>query len=178
MDGKTQLQKAYKAILNNDFERAAEWFERAIDAEPNNADYHYRLSITYARSNKLPKAVEHAETAVRLAPDAKQYRFHLSTLQARELLVRAGRAIDGTETNPYLAIALLQQAIALDPLSVEAHLLLAVAADAVGDAAQAMQAVNDALRLAPESDMVLSLLPSYEQKLKRFLGTDAARKPL
>lgn len=177
MDGLKQLQKAYEAILNNDFERAAQWFEQAIDAEPDNADYHYRLSITYARSNKLPKAIEHAETAIRLTPDNEQYRFHLSTLQARELLIQAQRTIDGSHPQPYLAMALLKRAIALDSLSVEAHLLLAVASDSVGDPVQAIQALNEALRLDPHNEAALALLRPFEQKLKRYLGTDAVPKP-
>ena len=55
MNGENQIQKAYESILGHDFEKAIEWFEKAIAEEPNNAAYHYKLSITFARSNKLIK---------------------------------------------------------------------------------------------------------------------------
>jgi tetratricopeptide (TPR) repeat protein len=175
--GGIQLQKAYRAILNSDFEQAAQWFERAIEAEPDNADYHYRLSITYARSNKLPGAVEHAAAAARLAPGCEQYRLHLAILRARELLVRAERDMGGGASQPHYAAAMLKQAIALDPLCVEAYLLLAVAADRIGDAALAIRSVHDALRLDPHNEAALALLPQLERKLKHFFDTDAGKQP-
>ncbi|WP_230876148.1 tetratricopeptide repeat protein [Paenibacillus validus] len=64
MDGELAIKKAYESILNHDFEQAIGWFERAIALNPNNASYHYKLSITYARSNKLSKAIRHAEQEI------------------------------------------------------------------------------------------------------------------
>jgi tetratricopeptide (TPR) repeat protein len=173
MDGGKELQKAYEAILKSDFEQAEDWFERAIAAEPDNAEYHYRFSITCARSNKLPRALQHAEIAAKLDSESDMYRLHLATLQARELMVQAERALDGSLEQPYLAVELLKQAIALDPLSVEALLLLGAAAEAIGDYALAVRSANDVLRLDPQHEAAAALLQQYEQKLSGYLGTNS-----
>lgn len=172
MNENHKLKRAYQAILNSDFEEAAFWFEKAIESDPDNADYHYRLSITYSRSNKLNKALEHAETAARLDPDKELYQLHVELLHAKELVVRAEKSLEGRTAQPLLAIALLKQAVSLDPLSVEAYLLLGVSSASAGDYAQAVQALREALRLDPEQESALSLLPVYERKLKKLLGTD------
>lgn len=172
MNGHQKQQKAYEAILNSDFEQAAFWFEQAIESEPDNADYHYSLSITYSRSNKLNKALEHAENAARLDPGKELYRLQVATLKARDLVVKAEKSLDGKGAQPLLAVALLRQAVSLDPLSVEAYLLLGVSSASAGEYAQAVQALREALRLDPQQESALSLLPVYERKLKKLLCTD------
>ena len=64
MKPESYIQKAYRCILQNDFEEALRWFEQAIIANPGDAEVHYRCSITYGRSNKLEMAITHAEEAV------------------------------------------------------------------------------------------------------------------
>jgi tetratricopeptide (TPR) repeat protein len=172
MDGEKEIQKAYEAILQNDFEQAIEWFERAIAAEPNHADYHYKLSVTCARSNKLQKAVEHAETAVRLEPENEQYRFHINTLKAKELLHQAEKFFDGADEQQYLAIPLLHEAIALDALSVDAYLLLGLAYANLQDYGLAIQAIKEAVRLDPQNDAAKALLAEYKLQLKQYLGSN------
>ncbi|MFC0214827.1 tetratricopeptide repeat protein [Paenibacillus chartarius] len=172
-DGHNLLQKAYEAILNSDYEQAEAWFEQAIAEEPDNADYHYRLSITFARSNKLNKAVLHAAKAVELDASREDYRLHLETLQSRELLYEAERTLDGTEAKAYLAVELLKRAVALDPLNTEAYLLLSVAADAAGEYALALQSVQEALRLDPAHEAARTLLPKAQRKLSQYLGTES-----
>ncbi|WP_077997230.1 tetratricopeptide repeat protein [Paenibacillus larvae] len=67
MNGEQEIQKAYQALLDNDFEQAIDCFEQAVRRDPLNADFHYKLSISCARSGKLKKALAHARDALRLA---------------------------------------------------------------------------------------------------------------
>lgn len=124
MNGEDQIQKAYESILSQDFEKAIEWFEKAITAEPDNAAYHYKLSITYARSNKLSNAIEHAAKATDLEQDNQVYRYHLQVLHARELVDKARRQLSTQSEHAERAIFLLKEAIVLDPLTIEAYLIL------------------------------------------------------
>ncbi|MDT2191680.1 hypothetical protein [Paenibacillus larvae] len=55
MNGEQEIQKAYQALLDNDFEQAIDCFEQAVRRDPLNADFHYKLSISCARSGKLKK---------------------------------------------------------------------------------------------------------------------------
>lgn len=168
MDGENEIKQAYASILDADFERAIDWFEQAVRVDPDNAEYHYKLSMTYARSNKLGKAIEHARRAEKLQPHNEAFRYHAQTLQAREQLARAEHYMNGT-METYLAVELLKEAVKLDPLLTEAHLLLAVA---YGDSEQyelALAAAKDAAKLDPHSAEANRLVAEYSRKLGRYM---------
>ncbi|NOU99180.1 tetratricopeptide repeat protein [Paenibacillus planticolens] len=166
MNGEDQIQKAYESILSQDFEKAIEWFEKAIAAEPNNAAYHYKLSITYARGNKLSSAIEHAVEAAQLEQDNEAYRYHLQVLHARELVERAQRHLSTQTEHAERAIFLLKEAIVLDPLAIEAYLILGEAFAFRNDYGRAHQTVADALRLEPNHELAKQQAERYQQKMK------------
>jgi tetratricopeptide (TPR) repeat protein len=165
MDGEHEIQKAYQSILGHDFERAIEWFDRAIAMEPDNAAYHYKLSITYARNNKLSKSIQHATTAVQLEPTREDYQFHLQNLNARELIFQAGRCFEGEEEQLKQGIDLLKKAIVLDPLALEAYLILGAAHARLRDFPSAILATKEALRLDPNHEIAKQHLMNYHKQL-------------
>nr|WP_028548638.1 tetratricopeptide repeat protein [Paenibacillus sp. UNC451MF] len=169
MNGKELIKKAYEAILNHDFELAVEWFEQAIAMEPDNASYHYRLSITYARNNKLSKAIEHASQAIRLDPEEDHFHYHLQHLRAKEIILKAENYIDDSGAQTWMAIALLKQAVALDSLSSEAYLMLGIAYSQVKEYSQAIQSIRELLKLDPQHEAGIELLEQYRNKLKHYM---------
>ncbi|UUZ79422.1 tetratricopeptide repeat protein [Paenibacillus sp. P26] len=180
MNGEEAIKKAYEAILKHDFDQAIAWFERAIEADPGCAAYHYKLSITYSRSNKLAKAIEHAKQAVALDPGDEHYQFHYQHLQARELMHQAEKLFEeSSDGRLWLAVALLNQAIDLDPLAIEAFLLLSVAYARLTEYSSAIRAVKELLKLDPNHTIGRRLLPEYEHKWKQYMqmsiGTVAER---
>lgn len=164
MNGEEQIQKAYESILVQDFEKAIEWFEKAIAAEPNNAAYHYKLSITFARSNKLMQAIEHASRAAQLEADNEAYRYHLQVLHARELVDKAQKELSSETEHAERAIFLLKEAISLDPLAIEAYLILGEAFAFRKDYGRAYQTVMEALRLEPNHEQAKKQAARYQQK--------------
>lgn len=177
MDGENPIKRAYASILESDFERAIEWFELAIREEPDNADYHYKLSVTFARSNRLGKAIEHAQRAKELEPDSEVYGYHLDTLQAKLHMQDAQKVMDGTDQT-YMAISLLMRAIELDPLSVEAHIMLSAAYADLQEYGKAVQMANESLRLDPEHPDAKRLAEKYRQQLKTYLRTQQTTKEI
>jgi len=169
MDGEQKLQKAYESLLSNDFAKAAEWFEEAIEEDPNNAALHYKLSITYSRNNKLQKATQYARNALSFDPDNELYLAHLQHLEALQYTREAKGYYDGTDESLYVVIYLLRNATRLDPLALESFLLLSEAYGGVEDYYQAMLAAKDALRLDPEQEMAQDLLYKYKRKLNEQL---------
>lgn len=151
MEGEKNIREAYASLLDHDFEQAIRWFERAVQEEPDNADYHHKLSISYARSGKLAKALKHAARACELNADAQEYRYHYRRLQALELIRKAEKMME-RERTPKRAEQDLRQAAALDPLSVEARLLLAVIRLREGDFPQAAAELDEALALEPHHE--------------------------
>lgn len=162
MVGENEIQKAYESILSHDFEKAISWFEKAIASEPDNAAYHYKLSITYARSNKLKKAIDHAEEAVRIDPDNEAFRFHLQNLRARSYVQEAENCLDPALKQMNKAIELLKEAIRLDPLSVEAYLILATVYASEKNYILALSAAKEAYRLDPLHELTKSLVNEYK----------------
>ncbi|MDD9267670.1 tetratricopeptide repeat protein [Paenibacillus sp. GCM10023248] len=167
MNGEDQIQKAYESILVQDFDKAIEWFEKAIAAEPNNAAYHYKLSITFARSNKLMQAIEHATRAAQLEEDNEAYRYHVQVLHARELVEKAQKALTTETEHAERAIFLLKEAIVLDPLAIEAYLILGEAFAFRQDYGRAYQTVLEALRLEPNHEQAKQQAARYQQKMKK-----------
>lgn len=166
MDGDQKIQKAYESILQHDFERAIEWFEQAVKDQPDNADYHYKLSITYARSNKLNQAISHAERAWKLAPDHEKYKLHIEHLRSRLYMKKAEKSLDGQEHLPY-AVSMLTRAITLDPLAVEAYVLLGTVYSELGDYKEAIEAFREASKLDPNNKQAMQLLIVCQQKLRQ-----------
>ncbi|TXK81384.1 tetratricopeptide repeat protein [Paenibacillus sp. N3.4] len=166
MNGENQIQKAYESILGHDFEKAIAWFEEAIAAEPNNAAYHYKLSITFARSNKLLKAIEYASKALELEVENEVYRYHLQVLHARELVEKALKQLSLESEHAERVIFLLKEAITLDPLSIEAYLILGEAFASRKDYARAYQTVQEAIRLEPHHEIAKQKAALYQLKMK------------
>lgn len=171
MDGEGLIKKAYESILSSDYERAIEYFERAIAMNPDNAAFHYKLSITYSRSNKLQKAIDHASQAVKLDPEDDHYIFHLQHLQARQTIRQAAKYFNDNEDQLWMAVALLKEAIMLDSLSWEAFLMLGLAYARLKEYSQAIQAIRELLKLDPEHEIGQKLLEEYQSNLKQYMRT-------
>ncbi|GGF88987.1 tetratricopeptide repeat protein [Paenibacillus abyssi] len=166
MERGSSVKKAYEAILSGDFETAIHWFEQAIRHEPGNADYHYKCSITCARSGKWPKALHYAEEAVRLQSDHEEYQFHLNTVKAKILVTEAVHAIEEKRLDLHHAISLLHDAVRLDPLNGDAYLLLGAAYGELSQFEEAADSLKEALRLDPQHAEARRLFTEFSQKRK------------
>ncbi|WP_274651620.1 tetratricopeptide repeat protein [Paenibacillus humicola] len=175
MDGESVVKKAYEAILSGDFELAIVRFEEAIALEPENAAFCYKCSITCARSGKWPKALHYAEEAVRLEPEQEEYRFHLQTVRAKQLIHEAETLLAQSMDEAAAAIVKLREASRLDPLSVEALLLLGAAYSAQGRLDEASQCAREAVRLEPGHTAARKLLSDIRRR-KRLWGYGQTRK--
>ncbi|MDQ0491987.1 MULTISPECIES: tetratricopeptide repeat protein [Paenibacillus] len=168
MKAEEYVQKAYQCILQNDFEQAVEWFEKAISAQPDHAEHYFRCSVTYARSGRLEQALAYAEHAVRLAPQQDEYVLHLHAQQARQLTEKARKMLDVEKITSQLhrdAILLLEQAIALDPLCGDAFMLLALIYDELSEYELAVQAAREAAALFPHNVQLANLMKKLCQQM-------------
>jgi len=165
MDNDSNIKKAYESILRSDFEQAALWFEQAVAEQPDNAAYHYKLSITYARSNKLAKAVEHAHKACEISAFDPLYASHLRNLQAKELIQFAEKQMG--EGRHEVAVFKLREATTLDPLATEAHLILGLAYAHLGQYDEATAAMDEVLRLDPHNEYANRWIRDYRANIKQ-----------
>jgi Flp pilus assembly protein TadD len=165
MEGEQMIRKAYASLLDHDFGRAIAWFEEAVRKEPLNADFHYRLSISYARSGRLAQALEHALRACELAGESREYRLHADRLKAMELMKEAEKRIE-RNVDLTKAIADLHRALELDPLASDAYVLLAAAYAARGQLPRATAALHELLKLNPQHQAARQMLQQYAERLK------------
>lgn len=180
MKSEDYLKKAYRSIYENDFEQAIQWFEEALALAPDNADIHYRCSITCARSNRLEKAMAHARLASAIAPQQEEYKLHFDRMQSKELTMMAKRLLEGegrdNESIPprsasaaASAVNLLERAVRLDPLSVDAQAWLAIAYTEQGKYESAFQALTEAAAL-PQDESTAKQLRELTQRIKKYMN--------
>ncbi|CAH0118778.1 tetratricopeptide repeat protein [Paenibacillus sp. CECT 9249] len=169
MNADEMIKQAYHSILQGDFGRAVYWFEQAILLDGNHPDYHYKLSITYARSGRLQQAIVHAKRASDLQPEHEKYRLHLQHLQAKERIEEAENYTGDNAIDAHAAIHLLRQAVELDPLAVRAYVLMAEAYAKLQDYHQAIRCLGEARKLDPDNETVKVLYEDWKQKLAKDL---------
>ncbi|ANA82063.1 tetratricopeptide repeat protein [Paenibacillus glucanolyticus] len=178
MKPESYIQKAYRCILQNDFDEALRWFEQAIAANPGDAEVHYRCSITYGRSNKLDMAIIHAEEAVRLQPDKPEYGVHLQHIKAAELVQRARKMVenrkDVTKTELYQAISHLKSAVAMDPLYAQAYVWLALVYSELDEHALAISTLKEVIALYPQESGLQYIMEELKQRLRSYLQNSAS----
>ncbi|MBB6674111.1 tetratricopeptide repeat protein [Cohnella nanjingensis] len=167
MDGESCLQLAYEAILQGDFESAASWFQRAIEADPDNASYYYKGSISLARNGRLAQAVAYADRALQLSPRDPVYSFHMRTLRAKVRMRDAEALLSQSPPKTSQAIEALQEAIRLDPLAGEAQLLLGIAYQFGGEYELSLTALTNAQRLNPQLEEAGRLLQEVRTARRR-----------
>lgn len=165
MDSEDRIKKAYAAILNHDFELAVTWFEEAIAMEPDNAAYHYKLSITYSRSGRLNKSLEHANKAYKLDQAHEEYLFHLQNLRAKQFIVQAEKVMQTDADQLYQAVWMLKEAITLDPINLQGYIYLAETYSMLHQYVDAIQTIKEVLRLHPLHELASRLLIEYKEKL-------------
>lgn len=177
MKAEDYLKKAYRSIYDNDFEQAISWFEQALTIEPDNADIHYRCSITCARSNRLDKAIAHARLASALAPAQEEYKLHFDRMQSKELTQLAKKRLNSTSggdvqdvNTANSVIRLLKRAVQLDPMSVDSQVWLAIAYAETGQYGSALKALRDASTL-PQDESVAAQLRKLEQRIRKSMKT-------
>ena len=122
-----------------------EFFERAIEIDPNYARAHANLALTYGTSimfrlgdkpEDLPLALEEAELAVELDPTLPQAQFALAVL-----LLSVGKHDQ--------AIEAARESIRLDPSYADGYAVLAQTLAFGGDKREALAAIRTAKTLSP-----------------------------
>ncbi|VVM23157.1 hypothetical protein BSPWISOXPB_5416 [uncultured Gammaproteobacteria bacterium] len=53
----------------NEFDKALEAYEKAIEIKPDKDEAYYGIGVAYASSNKFKEAIEAYEKAIKIKPD-------------------------------------------------------------------------------------------------------------
>ncbi|MFD2115935.1 tetratricopeptide repeat protein [Paenibacillus yanchengensis] len=165
MDGAACVQRAYHYILQNDFESAIAWFERAIALEPSNADFYYLCSISCTRSRKWQKAKDYASTALKLEPHNEKYHYQLKVSEANLLYEQAKGYIGQKPPALKQAAILLEKAVISDALHFEVRYTLSLVYNELGQWELAYLHASEALKLSPDHRTLQRLIVDLKQKL-------------
>lgn len=170
------LAEAYRSILENDFEQTIHWFDKALELSPQDADIHYRCSVTCTRSSRLEKAIHHARAALDLEPDTEEYHLHYERLLAMDLTRKALKVLEHgsrTESSVRAAVIDLEQAVKLDPLSSKAYIGLAVAYSELKEYTFAINSIREAIHLL-EGDSSIHELRLWEQRIETYIDQSSS----
>ncbi|MBO8170736.1 MAG: tetratricopeptide repeat protein [Bacillaceae bacterium] len=162
--GEDYIHRAYNAILQKDYRLAVYYFKKAIQSDPDNASYRYKLSITHARNNDLAEALKEAEAACYLNPDVPLYRQHLDSMKSRYLTQKAHDAMEKGEETTAIE-SLLQQAISLNPLNTDAKLLLSDVYEKQGELTKAQKQLYEIIELQPHHQIARKHLSQINKRL-------------
>ncbi len=157
--GRKFINEAYNAIYQNDFQKAIIAFHKAIKCEPTNASYYYKLSITYSRNGDIKTALKAAQKACDLSSDNQTYIYHSQILQAKNLVLLSANKIDEGIFSEEVEKMLIQ-AKNLDPLNIEACLLLSIYYGESKMFINAIYEIDSALKLDP--------FHQYAKQLKKY----------
>ncbi|MBM7564518.1 tetratricopeptide repeat protein [Paenibacillus sacheonensis] len=179
MEIESSIKKAYEAILSGDFELAIQRFEEAIELEPDNGAVYYKCSITCARSGKWQKALHYAEQAVLLDSGHEEYDYHLQTVRAKAMVSEAEQLL--SQSSPVKtdqALSMLIEASRMDPLNMEALLLLGTIYASLRRYDEGAAYAREAVRLEPEHAAARSLYMELKRKSRalRAYGQRSKRK--
>lgn len=178
MDVDGLVKKAYEAILSGDFELAIQRFEEAIALDPDNGAVYYKCSITCARSGKWQKALLYAERAALLDEEHEEYRYHYQTVQAKAMVSDAESLLSQSPAQTDRALAMLIEASRMDPLNMEALLLLGAVYASLRRYDEGAAYAREATRLDPEHAAARRLYLELKRKSKalRAYGSRSTRK--
>lgn len=154
---------AVQAINTKEFSKAAATLEEVLQYLPQDAKIHELLARAYAGLLEEDKALKHAELAAKLDPDSRGTPQEVQTYILRELGQKALLGKDFPEATRYF-----KRLVAIDPQSAEAFYGLALAYGHQQNHEEALAAIDQALRLAPQNEMY--------QKVKEMLLINAGVK--
>ncbi|MCO5199282.1 MAG: tetratricopeptide repeat protein [Anaerolineae bacterium] len=150
-DGIAELGETTDMLLNMgdyftsraNFLQVEDRYNRALEADPDNAAVHAALGSTFLREETYDQALVHYERAVEL--DSASPTYNLDLANALEVMDRTDEAI-----------AVYERTLALAPTSINTYVSLAAFYEAQGMLDDAQATFEQGLRMAPTSPQLLT----------------------
>jgi len=186
------------AFAAGDFASARDFYQTAVDRNPNDAEAHNNLGQALERLGRVADAVTHFERAVALVPDKWAYRFNLAhgvgaagqwdraITEYREA-VRLFPADYATQYNlalalykrgdPSAAVPEFEKAIALAPSEPTFHFSLGMTFEKLGRMSEAVREYRRFLEMDPLSPDAAKLNTHIEALTAQIQGRGSSLAP-
>ena len=133
---KKYLESGVSYVDKKQYDAAAIQFKKALQVDPNYAEAHYQLALTYLRQGKGRDGYLELRQAVKLDPNNMKARLELGNL------LWAGKDFKGAEEQAHYVVE-------HDPNNADGYTLMGTTYFALRDTDQAMQAYNKVIELKP-----------------------------
>lgn len=134
--------KAKKSILEQRWNEAVSYFEKAIKKDPKSAHLNNEIAKAYVMAGDIEKAVVAARIAVEKEPKSIEYQFSLA-----EVLTSAKNFLEAKKT--YMKV------LELDPTHQRAGILVAMLDSEMGDDNKAIDGLTKLIRENPDNSIAL-----------------------
>jgi tetratricopeptide (TPR) repeat protein len=131
------FQRGYNAQRLKDLDNAIQYYEKAIEFNPNMAEAYYNLGLVYGDKGNIDKAIQFYKKVVELKPQDSDAYTNLGVTY-------------GKNGNLDKAIQFCQKAVELSPQDFEAYTNLGTAYQNKGDFEKAVQSYEKAIKLNPK----------------------------
>ncbi len=146
-------------------ERAAEYYRRAIEKEPNHTEALYRVGLYYYKTAQFQMALESLTTAVDLNEDFSDARYYrgLTCLML------------GDEVQAEKDLQMVRRRM---PYRGPAYYLLSQMSMKKGDYHEALEMINESLRYSPDNYKAMAVKAFILRKLKKYSEAEVVLRDL
>lgn len=82
--GEDYFRKGYLAAMSREWDQAIEWYSKALELNPTNAEVYFQRAITYEMTGKPLQAIADYEKAIKLRPTSYLAMEYLAKLYESE----------------------------------------------------------------------------------------------
>lgn len=162
------LAAGYWYAERQDPKCAAEWFRRAVAAQPDRVEALYNLGVALLELREFPESARHLGRALRLRPNEENVRQAWEAAHREALTANVPAAVERARAGDWRGAADAYRASLLhEPGSAATRYQLAIALTQLGRQEEAEQHLREALRLLPENPYVLTALGMTLVRQKR-----------
>jgi tetratricopeptide (TPR) repeat protein len=161
-----ELSSGIIYLRQEDYEKAAEMLQKAVELDPENWEGHFQLAIAYTELHRYRDAHPEFQRAKELNPkkandiDQRHYAYWY------DHFMPGVTALKGSEYED--AATLFNEAIEIDPERTDAYSNLGFAYHRLGKVEESLDAYQSVVKIDPENVDALLAMADVQAELKRF----------
>ncbi|MBN1350748.1 tetratricopeptide repeat protein [candidate division KSB1 bacterium] len=172
-----EVTSAKVYIQQDDWDKAIEQLEQAVQLYPNDMEAHYLLAQGYGKQGKFPEMVREMDASLAIGP---QYKADIDKLRQYHWGTNFNKGIKShKEEDQESAVESFKTAILIDPTRPEAYKNLAIVYSNMQMKDKSAEVYEDLVKVVPNDAQALRQLAQLRRDLKEYkAAVDVLKKAL